>query len=75
MMPFVKLALQIIQIGAAILLTLAILMQAKGAGVGTIFGGEGQFYKSRRGVEKLLMIATIFLSLIFAATSILNLII
>ncbi len=70
-----KLVLQIIQIGVAALLVFAILMQAKGAGVGTIFGGEGQFYKSRRGMEKLLLIATIALSVIFAATSILNLIV
>lgn len=70
-----KLALQVVQIVVAILLMFAILMQAKGVGVGTIFGGEGQFYKSRRGVEKLLLIATIILSLFFVLTSILNLIV
>lgn len=70
-----KLALQVVQIVVAILLMFAILVQAKGVGVGTIFGGEGQFYKSRRGVEKLFLIATIILSLFFVLTSILNLIV
>lgn len=70
-----KLALQVVQIVVAILLMFAILVQAKGVGVGTIFGGEGQFYKSRRGVEKLFLIATIILSLFFVLTSILNLVV
>jgi len=66
---------QFLQIIVATALAIAILMQAKGVGVGTIFGGEGQFYKSRRGVEKLLLYATIFLSIIFASISIINLIV
>lgn len=70
-----KVFFQILQIIVAVFLITTILMQAKGVGVGTIFGGEGQFYKSRRGVEKLLLYATIFFSLIFASVSILNLIV
>lgn len=70
-----KLFFQFLQIVVAAALATAILMQAKGVGVGTIFGGEGQFYKSRRGVEKLLLYATIFLSLLFASISIINLIV
>jgi len=70
-----KIFLQFIQIATAILLVTAILLQSKSAGVGTIFGGEGQFYKSRRGVEKLLLLATVVLSVIFVVTSVLNLIV
>lgn len=68
-----KIFFQAAQIIIAVLLVTTILLQAKGVGVGTIFGGEGQFYKSRRGVEKLLLYATILLSIIFAATSLINL--
>lgn len=68
-----KIFFQAAQIIIAVLLVATILLQAKGVGVGTIFGGEGQFYKSRRGVEKLLLYATILLSIIFAATSLINL--
>lgn len=70
-----QLVLQFTQILIAILLIGAILMQSKGVGAGTIFGGEGQFYKSRRGVEKLLLLATVVLSVIFVITSVLNLIV
>jgi len=51
----------------------AILLQAKGVGVSAVFGGESSFYRSRRGVEKLLIYATIFLAAVFVATSIIGL--
>ncbi|MEK7560117.1 MAG: preprotein translocase subunit SecG [Patescibacteria group bacterium] len=63
------------QIGVSLLLIGAVLLQQKGAGLGTAFGGSGQFYRSKRGLEKILFIATIILALVFAFTAIANLII
>lgn len=52
-----------------------ILMQAKGVGLGRAWGGGGEFYKSRRGVEKVVFQLTIILASLFLVTSILNLIV
>ncbi|MDP2586399.1 MAG: preprotein translocase subunit SecG [Candidatus Komeilibacteria bacterium] len=64
--------LAIVQIASAILLTVFILLQQRGAGLGGIFGGEGGVYRTKRGAEKIIFISTIILAVIFLATSILN---
>ena len=63
------------QIGVSVLLIGAILLQQRGTGLGASFGGSGQFYRSKRGFEKILFIATIVLATIFTLTAIANLII
>lgn len=62
--------MRIFQIIIAILLTLVILVQNRGTGLSGIFGGDGNVYRSRRGIEKNLFIATIILSILFFAISI-----
>jgi len=62
--------LGVIQIIIAVLLTVVILMQSKGSGLGGIFGGEGNVYKSKRGLDKFLMIATIVLAVVFIGLAI-----
>ena len=54
------------QILVAILLSLVILLQAKGSGIGAAFGGgtSGSF-RTRRGVEKTLFQLTIVIAIIF----------
>lgn len=64
--------LDIVQTILAILLTAAILVQARGANVGLAFGGDGAFYSTRRGVEKKLHIATIVFAVLFLLTSLAN---
>jgi preprotein translocase subunit SecG len=64
--------LQIIQIILAIALVAIILLQAKGSGLGNIFGGDGGVYRTRRGVEKTLFQATIGLSIVFFLVSFLT---
>lgn len=54
------------------LLIILILLQAKGSGLSTVFGGEGGFYRSRRGVEKLFIYFTVFLAVLFFAVSVLQ---
>lgn len=61
--------LKIFQIAFAILLTLFVLLQQRGSGLGMAFGGEGNVYRSRRGVEKFLFIATIVVAVLFCATA------
>lgn len=53
------------QIGVAILLGTAILLQQKGQGLSGAFGGEGSFYRTKRGLEKTLLIATIVFAVLF----------
>lgn len=64
--------IDIIQITIAILLIIAILLQAKGTGLSGVFGGEGNVYRTKRGFEKILFYATIVLSVIFFGIAILN---
>ncbi|OGY42696.1 MAG: preprotein translocase subunit SecG [Candidatus Buchananbacteria bacterium RBG_13_39_9] len=66
--------LNILQIITAILLMLVILIQNRGTGLGAAFGGEGNIYRTKRGLEKGLHIATIVLAIIFLVTAFLNLI-
>ncbi|OQA03182.1 MAG: preprotein translocase subunit SecG [bacterium ADurb.Bin400] len=61
---------KILQIVFAILLIAAILLQQRGSGLGSAFGGEGNFYRSRRGAEKVLFIATIIIAVLFLASAI-----
>lgn len=64
--------LNIIQIILAIILIIAILLQHRGSGLGAAFGGEGNIYRTKRGLEKTLHIITIILAIIFLATALLN---
>ncbi|MBW7944144.1 preprotein translocase subunit SecG [Patescibacteria group bacterium] len=68
-------ALLIAQIVVSILLTGAILLQAQGSGFGTTWGGGGETYHTKRGVERVVFILTIIGVVIFAALSIANLVV
>ena len=52
-------AMQIVQIILSITIGVLVLLQAKGAGLGSIFGGDSGVYRTRRGVEKVMYQATI----------------
>lgn len=62
-----------ILIVAQVLLSLfligAVLLQQRGAGLGATFGGDGNSYRTKRGIEKKLFHATIIVSILFFATS------
>lgn len=61
----------ILQICVAILLIVVILLQAQGSGLSTSFGGSGEFYRSKRSVEKILVWSTIVLGFLFVVLSVL----
>lgn len=67
--------LNIVQIVLAVLLVTAILFQNRGSGLGSVFGGEGNIYRTKRGFEKGLFIGTIVLSILFLGTAIANILI
>lgn len=64
--------LSIIQLIFASSLIIAILLQSRGTGLGSIFGGTEESYRSKRGAEKLLFYATIGLAVGFLLTSVLS---
>ena len=68
-----NLILNILQIVFAVLLISTILLQQRGTGLGSAFGGEGNVFASRRGVEKLLFRATIAPAIGFLAIAVANL--
>ena len=61
--------LALTQLLLAVLLIVAILLQQKGAGLGSAFGGSCSIYTTRRGVDKLLFQITIVISALFFAVS------
>lgn len=64
--------LNIIQVVLAVFLIAAILLQARGSGLGAAFGGDSNIYRTRRGIEKRLHIATIILVIAFLGVSLAN---
>ena len=58
-------ALYIVQIILSVAIIALVLLQVKGAGLGSIFGGDGGVYRTRRGVEKTIFNATIGLVIFF----------
>jgi len=65
-------ALKIIQVILAIILTVLILLQQSGSGLGSAFGGEGNVYRSRRGIEKFLFSSTIVVAVLFCVSALLT---
>jgi len=64
----------VLQTIVAVLLIVVILMQNKSAGVGGIFGGGGESFRTeKRGLAKTLFQTTIVLALIFIGLSLANL--
>lgn len=59
----------IVQVVISIFLILAILTQQRGSGLSATFGGQGGFYTSKRGAEKVLHNATIVLAALFLLNS------
>jgi preprotein translocase subunit SecG len=59
----------IAQMILSVALTVALLLQTKGGGLGGIFGQADTVYRTRRGMEKTLFQLTIVLVVLFLAIS------
>ena len=70
-------AMRIIQIIIAVAVIVFILLQARGAGLGSVFGGSnaGSVFKTRRGVERLIFNITVVLVILFALVSVASVVI
>ena len=63
--------LLIVQIILSVLLIVTILLQVRGSGLGSIFGNVGgEFYRSKRGLEKFLSRATVVIAILFVSNCI-----
>lgn len=69
-----KPVISLVQIILGVLLILVIIIQQKGAGLGSAFGADLGFYRTKRGAEKLLFYVTIVLSVVFILLSLIGLI-
>jgi preprotein translocase subunit SecG len=65
----------ILQMIFAALMSAAVLMQSRGASVGSLFGGSGGVYRTKRGVEKILFYATIIFAILFLGLSLVSILI
>jgi preprotein translocase subunit SecG len=70
-----KNAITIFQIIVSVLLIAAILLQQRGSGLGAAFGGEGNVFRTKRGIEKSLFYVTIVLAVMFLASGLASLLI
>ena len=52
-----------------VLLVLSILLQNRAEGLGKMFGGGGEVYRTRRGFEKFLSTFTVILTILVAVLS------
>ena len=70
-------ALKIVQIVISLGLVTLIILQARGTGLGSLFGGTGggAVQKTRRGLEKTFFQMTVVLSVLFIVNAILQLLI
>lgn len=67
--------LNIVQIIIAALLIISILIQRRGSELGGAFGRGGEIYYKKRGIEKLIFIATIILAALLIISAIIRMLI
>jgi preprotein translocase subunit SecG len=66
--------LQVLTIVSSLLLTLMILLQARGASLGAGFGGSGELFTERRGIDKTMHQITVILAVVFVLSIVLSVI-
>ncbi|MDQ2714166.1 MAG: preprotein translocase subunit SecG [Chloroflexota bacterium] len=64
-------AIRVVQIILGIAVMIFILLQVRGAGLGSVFGGTsaGSVFKTRRGVERLVFNITVIFVVVFCVIS------
>lgn len=58
----------------SVLIVIAILLQQRGTALGSAFGGGGEVYSTRRGIQQKLLWVTVILTVAFLALTVLNLV-
>ncbi|MBA2286088.1 MAG: preprotein translocase subunit SecG [Ktedonobacteraceae bacterium] len=64
-------AIRVVQIILGVAVMIFILLQVRGAGLGSVFGGTsaGSVFKTRRGVERLVFNVTVIFVVLFCLVS------
>jgi len=57
------------QIVVSVLVVISVLLQNRAEGLGKMFGGGGEVFRTKRGFEKFLYYTTIFLTIALVAIS------
>jgi len=65
--------LLILNIIFSVLIVIFILVQGRGAGLGSAWGGGGEMFQTRRGMEKIILWLTTIFIVIFLVVSLINL--
>lgn len=65
--------LLILNIIFSVLIVVFILIQGKGAGLGSAWGGGGEMFQTRRGMERIILWLTTISIAIFLVVSLINL--
>jgi len=60
-----------VQIAVCALVVVSVLLQNRAEGLGKMFGGGGEVFRTKRGLEKFLYYFTIFLSVLLVVISLL----
>jgi len=68
-----KEAILIINTIVGLVIIVLILVQGKGAGLGSAWGGGGEFYQTRQGIEKIILKVTVISIFVFLALSLVSL--
>lgn len=66
--------LTIAQFILSVVLIVLVLLQQRGTALGSVFGGEGASFATRRGLEKKIFWSTIIFGFLFIVSSVLNLV-
>ena len=64
-----------VQLGLAVLLSIAVLLQQRGTGISSLMGGSSLEYSTKRGAEKVIFYATIVLAIAFLGTALASIIV
>ena len=67
-----KLIVTIAQIIAAVGVVITVLLQNRGEGLGSFFGGGGEVFRTRRGLENMLFYISIGLAVSLVVLSVIN---
>lgn len=62
----------IVNIVVSIAIVALILLQGKGAGLGSAWGGGGEMFQTRRGLEKVTLRLTVILIVVFFVLSLIS---
>lgn len=65
--------LLLINIILSVVVSILILIQGRGAGLGSAWGGGGETFQTRRGIEKFTLRLTVILIIVFFIVSVVNL--